>query len=170
MSFPGGRNAGKSKLSGAAGLLPDLWDFSEMKEEEEKNSKWMEKKHKSGERAGGCQLGRLILLVGNSKPLPRSLWPMFPTIPSLINHIMYLIDVSKMENPWYRWNIGLHQPGETCICTSSSRCVWDRLSRNSGIKKVSACPWWACSSFYFFAKPLNTLKLHQVRFQLDIRY
>lgn len=38
MSFPGGRNAGKAKLSGAAGLLPNLGDFSGIKEEEE-NSK-----------------------------------------------------------------------------------------------------------------------------------
>lgn len=66
MSFPGGRNAGKAKLSGATGLLLDLWDFSEMKEEE--NSKRMEKKHKSRERAGGCWLGRFILSVGNSTP------------------------------------------------------------------------------------------------------
>lgn len=97
MSFPGGRNAGKAKLSGAAGLLPDLGDFSGIKEEEE-NSKCTEKKRKGRERAGGYWLGRFILSVGNSEPLPRSLWPMLATTSSLIKDVIYLIDLSKLEN------------------------------------------------------------------------
>lgn len=111
-NFPGGRNAGKAKLS--------VWEQSSQEQqvccqtlgisqERKRRRRTVNEGRKSTKaRKGLGDIGRRgsACWWAIQKQFVLSLWPMIATIPTRIKGVMHLTDLSGLEKSWCRWSIG----------------------------------------------------------------